>query len=299
MPIFISYSHEDEEFVDHLAAHLIKARAHVWVDRWELRVGDSILTRVQEAIGTASALLVILSKASVVSEWCKRELNAGLVRELEEKRVVVLPVLIEDCEIPLFLRDKLYADFRTNFDEGIAKILESVASVTSDTQGRVISPEFHVDWAMDWFYVDDRFHLRFTLVEQALTEPFSILTEILIMANKTATERYRQYEAAGLDWVGRQVMLEALGWGEKDLFFILDDQFPQAKELQAVDPKTNIGFEVMITSRRLGNDTGKSILLNLTARLETIRDSQRQTLRQLTRNEMAQLLKIVGTPPHI
>ena len=46
MPVFISYSHSDKEFVDKLAAQLIQHNARVWVDRWELNVGDSILNSV-------------------------------------------------------------------------------------------------------------------------------------------------------------------------------------------------------------------------------------------------------------
>ncbi len=112
MPVFISYSHKDEKIVNKLAAHLVKHNANVWVDTWELNVGDSIITNVQEAIDGSSALLVMLSKSSVESEWCKKELTAGLMKELEEKRVVVLPVLLEDCQVPIFLRDKMYADLR-------------------------------------------------------------------------------------------------------------------------------------------------------------------------------------------
>jgi hypothetical protein len=297
MPIFISYSHQDREFVENLATHLIKARAHVWVDRWELKVGESILTRVQEAIAGASALLVILSKASVASEWCRKELNAGLMRELDEKRVVVLPVLIEDCEIPLFLRDKMYADFRSNYDEGIQQILESVARVTTDTQGRVENPEYDVDWAVDWFDVDDLLNLRYTMVERATDQPFSVLTQILIEANDVATRRYRQYAEAGLDWVGRQMIFEVLGEFEgQDFFLILDDQFPQVKELYTLDPKSGLAFEVTIVCRRLGDDTGKSVLLNLKARLESIREAQRSTVRKATSEEMETLLKIVQSP---
>ncbi len=127
MPIFISYSHTDKKIVNKLAAHLAKHNANIWVDTWELSVGDSILIKVQEAIQESSALLVILSKASVESEWCKKELSAGLMRELEEKRVVVLPVLVEDCEIPVFLREKMYADLRTDFKRGLHSILDAIS----------------------------------------------------------------------------------------------------------------------------------------------------------------------------
>ncbi len=149
MPVFISYSHKDKDFVNRLAAHLVKAKTHVWVDTWELNVGDSLITTIQRAIQEASALLVVLSKSSAESEWCKKELSAGLIRELEEKRVVVLPVLLDDCIIPLFLRDKVFADFRTNYDEGLRRVLEAIAKVTSDTLGRIEEPKWNIDWGID------------------------------------------------------------------------------------------------------------------------------------------------------
>src|SRR5688572_14281047 len=108
MSVFVSYSHEDKEFVDRLATELIKKKARLWIDRWEINVGESLVEKIQSAISEAEALLVILSKASVDSEWFKRELSAGVIRELVEKRVLILPILIDDCKIPLLLQDKKY-----------------------------------------------------------------------------------------------------------------------------------------------------------------------------------------------
>ena len=79
MPIFISYSRGDRRFVDRLVMNLVAARHIVWMDRWELGVGDSLTQRIQDALTGSDAILVILSKQSVASEWCKRELTAGLV----------------------------------------------------------------------------------------------------------------------------------------------------------------------------------------------------------------------------
>ena len=137
MPIFISYSHENKKFADRLARQLVAHNVNIWLDRWELSVGDSIISKIQEAVEGASALLVILSKASVASEWCKNEINAGLLQELEEKHVLVMPVLLEDCTIPVFVRGKLYADFRTSFDDGLRTILEGIAKVTNANLGRL------------------------------------------------------------------------------------------------------------------------------------------------------------------
>jgi hypothetical protein len=102
MAIFISYNRNDVGFVDWLARKLVVRRHHIWLDRWEMNVGDSLITKIQAALTESDAILIVLSKNSLASEWCKKELNSGLVRELEEKRVLVLPCAIDDCEIPLF-----------------------------------------------------------------------------------------------------------------------------------------------------------------------------------------------------
>jgi len=44
MTVFISYSHVDAEVVNRLAAHMVKRHAQVWIDKWELNVGDSIIS---------------------------------------------------------------------------------------------------------------------------------------------------------------------------------------------------------------------------------------------------------------
>ena len=298
MPVFISYSQEDKDFADLLAAHLIKAKAHVWVDRWELHVGDSLITKIQKAIQEASALIIVLSNASVKSEWCKKELNAGLVRELEERRVIVLPLLLEECEVPLFLREKMYADFRTNFDDGIRQVLEAIAKVTSETLGRIDEPGWNIDWAIDWCEIEDKFCLRLTIVEQAEDKPYTCLTEINLIANDVATSRYKEYEEVGLDFVGRQILLETLRGSQEfaNLQILIMDNFPQNKEVVAYDPKTRSRLDAVISCRRLGEDTGRDVLLNLGRQVSGIIEHMLRTVRPLTQEEKSKVIEITSRP---
>lgn len=298
MPVFISYSHSDEAIVNKLAAHLVKNNANVWVDTWELNVGDSILNRVQGALQDSSALLVILSKASVESEWCKKELSAGLMRELDEKRVVVLPVLVGDCEIPLFLREKMYADLRTDFNRGLQNVLDAIAKVTNADQGRLEQDEGVVDWSEDWGYTDGLFHLRFTIVNSPNTLPMTFLTQIYVFCNDVATSRYKQYESAGLDWIGRAVIAEALfGFGAKDDFrVILDSQFPQEIKAEIGDPRSGSVYNVICESRKMGQDNGKDQLINISDYLKQIRDYTRSVSRQPTPEEVVKMREIMASP---
>lgn len=85
MSVFISYSRNDSQFVEKLSITLVQNKINVWLDKWAMKPGDSLEPRIQQALSDSSYLLVVLSKSSVESPWCKKELNTGLLRELEEK----------------------------------------------------------------------------------------------------------------------------------------------------------------------------------------------------------------------
>jgi hypothetical protein len=292
MPIFISYSHADKAFATTLAAQLVKHRTHVWIDEWELKVGDSLIDRIQEAVQSATALLVIVSRASVASEWCKKEMSAGLLRELEEKRVVVLPVLVEDCEIPLFLRGKLYADFRTDPDSGLNAVLTAVAPFASQHMGRVDQPKWNTDWAQDWgIDGDDLFFMRFIAVQHAKDEPFAALTQIHIYGDKTAASRYMAFADEGLDWVQRASIVEAMTENAQkaDLRVVLTEAHEVTRKFALGDAKAGLKYYVRIACRRLGIDNGRDVLVDLNELMVQIHEGMRNITRPLTKEETERL----------
>lgn len=292
MPIFISYSHEDDKFALQLASQLVQHKTRIWIDKWELHVGDSLIDRIQNAIQDASALIVILSKASVASEWCKKELNVALIRELDEKRVVVLPVLIEDCEIPLFLRDKFYADFTKSYDDGIREVLEATASVTSENLGRHTDSQYYIDWSVDYGLVDDDgFFEEITMLEQAKDHPYSVLTVVTVIGNDAASERFKLLTAADLAWFQISDLNCELAnlANENDLRLLLEDEKPQNVNFGSIDPKTGLEFTVHVTSRRIGKDTGRPILIDVGGQLQMVCNAQKEKLRELTAEERKQI----------
>jgi hypothetical protein len=295
MLVFISYSHSDALIVNKLAANLVKHNSNVWVDNWELNVGDSIVNKVQEAIQESSALLVILSKTSVKSEWCKKELSAGLIRELDEKRVVVLPVLIEDCEIPLFLREKMYADLRTDFDQGVQQILDGIARVTNAYQGRFQENDDTVDWSEDWGYQEGKFFLRITIIAASKKLPMSFLTQIIVYCNEVATSRYKKYEIEGLDWLGRAVIAEVLFdiGKNNEIRIILENQLPHMETLTLDDQKSGAIYEIVCESRKMGEDNGKDQLLNISDYLKRIKLYMNSVSRGPTLEEKVKIMEIL------
>jgi hypothetical protein len=275
MPIFISYSHADSDFVESLAKQLVRHKHYVWLDKWELNVGDSLIQRIQGALHLTPGLIVVLSKASVASEWCRKELESGLIRELEEKRVVVFPVVKEDCDLPLFLRGKVYADFRKSFDEGFRSLNEGIAKISNPSQGREERPDFHTDWAVDWGARNGVGWMRMVLLDHSPQFPYSCYTEVRFAFDKPTSDwfvdqlRTDHAELGQLRVMGALVgKLEELG----GLRILIPDQFVQSRTLQCQSESPHIQTLVEIETRRLGEDTGRDVLFDVGNQLTKIYD---------------------------
>jgi len=126
--IFLSYSSRDREFAAKLAKAFRQRGVSVWWDAWEMRAGDSLTQKIQDAISQSSFFVAVLSPHSVNSSWVKVELRTALSAEISTNRLVVLPALIADCEIPPFLIDKVYADFRLDFSRGFEELLFAIGA---------------------------------------------------------------------------------------------------------------------------------------------------------------------------
>lgn len=130
MKVFISHASEDHNFVLQLAEKLKKDNIDVWVDDWELKVGDSIVQSINEGLEKSSFLVVVLSEYSIKSNWVLRELNSTLMRQLGKDHIVILPVLLEleFNEVPPLLRDIYSVKFERNFiiDSQYQKLIEPI-----------------------------------------------------------------------------------------------------------------------------------------------------------------------------
>lgn len=144
--VFLSHSSADKPFVRKLASDLDQCGIDVWFDEWELGVGDSLHERIAAGMDKSSWLAVVLSINSTRSNWVKKELNAALATELERKKVFVLPILLNECKIPVFLKDKLYADFRSDYSHGFFALMQVIDPKRFPADGREPSMARILGW---------------------------------------------------------------------------------------------------------------------------------------------------------
>jgi TIR domain-containing protein len=103
--VFISYAHEDKGLATALASSLRTLGCRVWIDQDGMRIGDRLIDRIAGAIEDMDFLLALVSKASVKSSWCQRELSLAMTGELASAHIKVLPVRLGNVPLPLSLRD--------------------------------------------------------------------------------------------------------------------------------------------------------------------------------------------------
>lgn len=124
---FISYFSGDADFVKRLELDLRLREIHVWLDEAEIEVGDSITDKIQKGLSDSYSFMIVLSPEALTRPWVREELRAAYNLRLAGD-FKILPVLHKECEIPPFLIDYKYADFRDEkrYHEQLALLERSI-----------------------------------------------------------------------------------------------------------------------------------------------------------------------------
>ncbi len=123
---FISYSHNDDNFVNKLLNFIEQPIIKIWRDKKSLNAGDSISSEIEKAIETCDYFCLVLSNASLGSGWVQREYRTALNYQIKLEKPKIIPILIEKVKLPAFLMDIKYADFSGSFEDGLDSILNSI-----------------------------------------------------------------------------------------------------------------------------------------------------------------------------
>ena len=125
--IFICHSSKDKSFVRELVKRLRGDGVECWVDELEIRIGDSIHQKINDGLARSDFFSIVLSTASVKSRWVNEELaSASTMEKYSQSGVLILPILIEDCDIPPLLLDRRYANFKDDPDSAYKELLDSI-----------------------------------------------------------------------------------------------------------------------------------------------------------------------------
>lgn len=119
MKVFISHSSKDKRFVRKLKDDLNENSISTWFDEDQLKVGDSLLEKLEDSLEDSTHFMIILSPHSVKSQWVKYELENAI--KINQK---IIPIKYQDCKIPPELKKYLYVDLSNEIVEIKGDIVE-------------------------------------------------------------------------------------------------------------------------------------------------------------------------------
>jgi restriction endonuclease Mrr len=141
--VFLSYAASDRAVVEQIATALQKVGVGVWFDIWELTAaGNTFWKRIDQALQASDLFLVFLSKASVASRWVQNELSAAVANEMKDRAITIIPVVIEDCDIPPVLTDRMYVDLRGDVAAGVQTLVDQLAVAPTINLAQLDPPMF-------------------------------------------------------------------------------------------------------------------------------------------------------------
>lgn len=127
--VFVSHASENKDrFVNEFAHRLRSKGIDAWLDKWEIQPGDSLVKKLfDEGIANAQAVIIVISQHSIIKPWVRKELDESVVRQVVEGTRLI-PVLLDECEVPAPLRDTIWEKIGnlTDYDSEFDRIVQTI-----------------------------------------------------------------------------------------------------------------------------------------------------------------------------
>lgn len=127
--IFLCYASEDKQRVLEAYDRLKGSGYTPWLDKKDLLPGQYWDEEIPKAIKSSQFMLIFFSKISIQKRgYVQNEFNLGLntLKEIPEGEIFIIPVRLDECQIPERFQRLHYVDFFE--EEGLDKVILSIQS---------------------------------------------------------------------------------------------------------------------------------------------------------------------------
>ena len=95
--LFLSHSSKDKGLVRQIHVDLQQLGHNPWLDEIEIKVGESIIDRISNAIGKCDFVILIYSESAASSHWAKAEWETLFLYEVSRGDVRILVARIDNA----------------------------------------------------------------------------------------------------------------------------------------------------------------------------------------------------------
>ncbi|WP_449221426.1 toll/interleukin-1 receptor domain-containing protein [Tistrella mobilis] len=138
----MSYAMKDQPTVNILLTYLQDFGVSVWQHNM-ISPGGDFVEAIQNSIRTADFVIMIVSAAALNSQWFQMESKyIASIREFSDRSITVIPVLLDDVELPDPLRYIAYLDCRGDPREAMRRLASQVLSTVLIDFSRLTGRQF-------------------------------------------------------------------------------------------------------------------------------------------------------------
>ncbi|MFC1713768.1 toll/interleukin-1 receptor domain-containing protein [Candidatus Poribacteria bacterium] len=165
--VFISYSHEDEEWKDSLLTHLKALQmegVNAWSDR-QIGAGDDWYQEIRQAMDAASVAVLMISADFLASDFIMKEEVPHLLKRQAEEDLCIFPIIVKPC---VWKRNKELAQIQARpkdgrplstgdenqIDADLAAIAEEIADIIQTQRGPSVLDEYRRMVAKQYEYLE-------------------------------------------------------------------------------------------------------------------------------------------------
>ncbi|QNA85461.1 toll/interleukin-1 receptor domain-containing protein [Sphingomonas sp. So64.6b] len=110
--VFLSHNRSDKPMAREIGRFLRHHGVEVWFDEWDIYGGDSVIDKLEAGIKMSDFFLLLVSPASMKSNWVRQEIRSALNRQIELGTMTIVPLMVRPVdELPPFLSDWKRIDF--------------------------------------------------------------------------------------------------------------------------------------------------------------------------------------------
>lgn len=189
--IFLCHAHEDKDAVYEIYKKLKTEGLNPWLDKEELLVGQDFDAAIRKAIKSARFMMIFFSNNSVSKRgYVQREFKLALdtLEEIPEEDIFVLPVRLDECEVPQRFGRLLYADLFQ--PDGFEMVLRTLKRKIPEIKNQVVERK---NEAQKSKIVKPIYSLRSVPKTLSLDEVKSMLAE------KNFYDKYRNSAGKGVE----------------------------------------------------------------------------------------------------
>jgi len=128
--VFLSYTGKDKDLAERIARAFQAEGIDTWFAGWSLAAGDSMRQEIDKGLAQCTHFVVLLTPSSIDKPWVNQEMDAGLIRKIEDKaKFIALRKGVLAAELPPLLKGMISPSL-DDFEPAMRQLIDDIHGIS-------------------------------------------------------------------------------------------------------------------------------------------------------------------------